>query len=229
MRDGNLVERAPLMSMRPNHRERRVTSHDGLSLYYRDFGDARSKRLPVLCLAGLTRNRADFLDLAEHLSITRRVVCPDYRGRGRSAYDRNPRNYATPHAYLGDIHDVMAAAGLHRAVVIGTSFGAILTMGLAVQRPTAIAGAVINDAGPEMADGGLGRIMTELASAKPLPDWESAVAFLKRSMPILSVRSEEGWRKLAHATFREDEKGLIHFDWDGKLIKPLAQGRSALP
>ena len=41
-------------------RERRLTTQDGLSLYFRDYGDPLSPRLPLLCLAGLVRNSADF-------------------------------------------------------------------------------------------------------------------------------------------------------------------------
>ena len=39
---------------------------------------------PVLCAHGLTRNGRDFDMLAETLSQSRRVVCPDVVGRGRS-------------------------------------------------------------------------------------------------------------------------------------------------
>ena len=40
----------------PSFRDRRFTSRDGLSLYYRDSGDPLSPKTPVLCLPGLTRN-----------------------------------------------------------------------------------------------------------------------------------------------------------------------------
>ena len=64
-------------------RERRYTTGDGLSLYFRDWGEANG-RTPLLCLPGLTRNSADFSDLAARHAGRRRVICPDYRGRGRS-------------------------------------------------------------------------------------------------------------------------------------------------
>jgi hypothetical protein len=41
-------------------REHRFTAQDGLSLYYREYGDPLSDRAPVLCLGGLARNSKDF-------------------------------------------------------------------------------------------------------------------------------------------------------------------------
>ena len=108
-------------------RERRITAQDGLSLYVRDYGDALSSAPPVLCLGGISRNARDFEALAPHLAGKRRVVCPDYRGRGRSDYDSDWRNYQ-PIVYLRDVLDILTALDLHRVVVIGTSMGGLLAM-----------------------------------------------------------------------------------------------------
>ena len=74
-----------------------VSAADGLKLYARDYGPRVGTALPVVCLPGLARNSADFHDLALALSRDerrpRRVLALDYRGRGRSDYDRNWRNY----------------------------------------------------------------------------------------------------------------------------------------
>ena len=76
----------------PGFRERALTASDGLRLYFRDYGDPGSPVTPVLCLPGVTRNSKDFADLAWRLSGQRRVLCPDFRGRGRSQYDPDWRN-----------------------------------------------------------------------------------------------------------------------------------------
>src|ERR1043166_8100423 len=141
----------------PAYREATVSAQDGLALYYRDYGDALASKTPVLCLPGLTRNSADFAELAGRLSGERRVICPDYRGRGRSAYDRNWRNY-DPRVYLSDIVQLLAAPGLHRVIVTGTSMGGVITMGFAVAKPPMLAAAIINDIGPDIQGGGLSRI-----------------------------------------------------------------------
>ena len=98
----------------PEFRERRYTAEDGLSLYYREYGDPLSPGVPVLCLPGLARNSKDFHRLALRLRARHWIVCPDYRGRGRSAYDSNSENYQ-PSVYLNDLRHLLAAAGMrHR-------------------------------------------------------------------------------------------------------------------
>ena len=77
----------------PQFIEKTYTSQDGLNLYYRDYGKTSSAKTTILCLSGLTRNSMDFHRVAQRLSIERRVLCPDYRGRGHSDYDLNPYNY----------------------------------------------------------------------------------------------------------------------------------------
>jgi pimeloyl-ACP methyl ester carboxylesterase len=207
-------------------RERRLAAQDGLSLYYRDYGDPLSPRLPLVCLTGLTRNSADFADLADRHAAERRILCLDYRGRGRSAYDSDWRNY-DPRIYVSDIVHLLAANDVRRAVVVGTSLGGVLIMALAVVKPTALAAAVLNDIGPDVVAGGLVRIMAYIGADHPQPDWPSAAQYLQKLLPTMSIRGEAGWLKMAKATYREGDDGLLHFDWDVKLAKPmLAQANS---
>src|SRR5438128_4728053 len=136
-----------------------VTAQDGLRLHVRTYGARASSALPVVCLPGLARTAADFADLALVLSSHRErpVLALDYRGRGKSHYDRNPANY-TLQVALADLLAVLTALGIGRAAFVGTSRGGILTMLLAVARPTAIAGCVLNDIGPVIEPAGLMRI-----------------------------------------------------------------------
>lgn len=212
----------------PEFRERRIAARDELSLYVRDYGDPRSRRLPLLCLPGLTRNGADFARIAARCAAERRVVCPDYRGRGRSDYDRDWRHYA-PRTSLDDLAQLMAALGLERVVVLGTSLGGILAMGLAVLKPTAIAGAILNDIGPDVRQDGLGRLIEYISVDRPQPDWAAAVSFLRRTWPSLSFKSDEDWLEFARGTYREGADGRLHFDWDVRLARILRAGSGAVP
>jgi pimeloyl-ACP methyl ester carboxylesterase len=216
---------------RARFRERFFTSQDGLRLYFRDYGGGGAggrDRPAVLCLPGLARNSKDFHHVAQRLAFERRVVCPDYRGRGRSDYDPNWRNYEA-RTYVGDLRHLLAALNLHRVVVIGTSLGGMLAMALAVAAPQALEGAVINDVGPEVDAAGLGRIVRYIRGCRPQPDWEAAARYLRQSMPNLSIETNEDWIKLARNTYRERDDGLLHPDWDANLAKPLLRKREPPP
>ena len=202
--------------------ERRVTSQDNLDLYLRDYGDPLSPATPVLCLTGLTRNSADFAEFAERLAVDRRVICPDYRGRGRSAYDPDWRNYL-PTTYLNDIFHTVSALNLHHFAVVGTSLGGLLAMGLGATMPSALAGVVLNDVGPHIEATGLGAIIKYIEVDRPQPDMEAAAATLKTMLPNLSRRDDRIWHKVAENTFRMGDDGQLHFDWDPDIVKPLLQ------
>ena len=201
-------------------RERRYTAQDGLSLYFRDYGDALSAARPVLCLGGLTRNSKDFHDFSTRLSERRRVVCPDYRGRGRSDYDPDWRNYRAE-VYAGDLFHLLAAANLHGVVICGISLGGLLAMGLAVLAPALIAGVILNDVGPEVDRAGLRRILDYVGHDHPQADLKAAAVYLRKRQPGLDLGSEEAWRAFAAATFREADDGLLHVDWDVRLARAL--------
>lgn len=209
--------------------ERRVTSFDNLSLYVRDYGDPLDPRLPLFCLGGLTRNCKDFESLAERYSADgRRVICPDYRGRGQSAYDPDWRNY-DPRTYIRDIQDLLSALNLHHVVVVGTSLGGILGMGMAVAMPTALAAIVMNDVGPKVETGGLDFIINYIKQDRPQDDWDGAVATIKTMLPNLTFQDDGIWLKMAQNTFREREDGKLYFDWDVNIVKPMRDSSYAIP
>lgn len=209
-------------------REGFFRSQDDLQLYYRDYGDPASPRTPVLCLTGLTRNSKDFHLLARDLCRERRVLTTDYRGRGRSARDLDWRRYR-PETYLSDILDLLTVTGVDRVVVVGTSMGGLLGMGLAAFRPTVLAGAILNDVGPEIAGPGYGRILDYIGTDRPEKDWEGAMAELQRLFPNLSLNTPQKWLRMANATYRRGDDGLLHFDWDVALVRNLLGRDGAIP
>jgi pimeloyl-ACP methyl ester carboxylesterase len=204
----------------PAYRERWLGAQDGLELFFRDYGDPLAPGTPVLCLGGLARNSKDFDHLAGRLSEKRRVICPDYRGRGRSAYDPDWRNYQ-PEVYLRDLIHLLTACNLHKVAVCGTSMGGLLAMGLAVATPTALAGVILNDIGPDLTSSGLSRILEYVGVDRPQPDWDAAVTHLRSLLPRLGLDSENKWRRFAEATYRKGDDGLLHYDWDVALAKEL--------
>ncbi len=201
--------------------EHRLTASDGRVLYYREYGDRVGEATPIMCLAGLTRNSRDFHDVALRHAAKRRVLALDLRGRGLSERDPDWRNYQAP-VYVRDIQHLLAAAGAPRVVLVGTSFGGILAMIMAVAQPAALAAVVLNDIGPEIDPAGAARIEAYVGQATPLPDWEAAKARLKelfgQAWPDLS---EERWTTLTRTFFHEGEDGLPKPDYDPAISRPF--------
>jgi len=211
------------------YRERHLTAQDGLKLYYRDYGDPQSPHAPVICLAGLARNSKDFHDLALHLCGQRRVLCPDYRGRGKSEWDDDYRNYR-PEVHLSDLIHLMTAAQVHHAVVVGTSFGGLLAMGLGAIQPTSLAGVVLNDVGPEITPGGAARISGYIGKEVRHADWPAAAAATKAQYQAAYPDVDDAaWMDSARRTFVDDGAGGLRLDYDLALGKALQEQSENVP
>lgn len=200
-------------------------SADGLSLYARDHGDRLSPWLPVVCLPGLTRTSRDFEALAAHLAghktRPRRVVAFDYRGRGRSAWDRRRDGY-NPVTETNDIFDGMAALGIPRAVIVGTSRGGIIGMLMATMRPGAVAALVLNDIGPAVEARGLARIKTYVGRTPTPDDWADAARIQRRLHgAAFTAWTDTDWDHFARLTYADD-KGVPASDYDPALAATLA-------
>ena len=203
------------------------TSQDGLRLFFRDYGNEMAGGTTALCLGGLTRNAKDFHHLAQRLSARRRILCPDYRGRGHSQYDSQWRNYQ-PRTYLDDVRHLLAACNVHQVVVIGTSLGGLLAMGMTAAMPTTLAGAVLNDVGPVVETAGLQRIVGYVRHLESPRDWNEAARQLRRLLPDWPAETEAEWLDVARRTFRE-EGGKLQCDWDPQIMKPFTKGTGDAP
>lgn len=211
-------------------RESYFSSHDGLRLHYRDYGNPHSPRTPLLCLSGLTRNSNDFHEFALRHSASRRVVCLDYRGRGRSAHDPDPMHYEVS-VYLDDIQHLLAVTHLRRVIVAGTSLGGILAMAMGAVIPTMLAGVILNDIGPDVKEDGRQRIAGYVGQAVQVPDWDAAVAHLRKGYAkAFPVLDEAGWRRIARGTFAENATGGLALTYDLSISVALReQAKTPLP
>lgn len=140
------------------------TTADGLRLEYLEAGQGAG--LPILCLAGLTRNKSDFDYMAHDLDRSNRIVRLDCRGRGGSDYDPDWTNYNV----VKEAEDALALLdhlGIHDAVIIGTSRGGVLGMLMQQIRPGAVKALVLSDVGPDVDFEGLRRILSYIGMKTP--------------------------------------------------------------
>ncbi|MEM6585491.1 MAG: alpha/beta hydrolase [Pseudomonadota bacterium] len=215
-----------------SYEEKRWTSADGLTLFYRDYagGVGADTRLPVVCLHGLTRNSRDFADVAPRIaSQGRRVIVPEMRGRGLSDYAPDSSTY-TPLQYVADLEILFAELGFDRLISVGTSMGGLITMLMAATKPGRFAGVLMNDIGPVVDPAGLERIGGYVGQGKSYPTWMHAAKSLQ------SVHGEafpdwdlDQWLEMAKRTLVVSQNGRISYDYDMAIAEPFAQPGNAAP
>ncbi|OZA94639.1 alpha/beta hydrolase [Altererythrobacter sp. H2] len=214
--------------MDTSYQDRFWTSPDGLKLHFRDY-PGRDDRLPVLCLHGLTRNARDFEQLAAHLAGERRILALDMRGRGDSEYARDSATY-NPVTYVGDVIALLEQEGIAQFIAVGTSLGGLMTMLMASIAPQRLAGAVLNDIGPEVDPSGIDRIREYLGQARSFPTWMHAARALQEvhgaSHPGFAI---EDWLAMAKRCMVVQQNGRIGFDYDMAIAEPFRDAEGAVP
>jgi pimeloyl-ACP methyl ester carboxylesterase len=197
----------------------RISAWDGLAIHVRAWCDGDGSP-PVLCLPGIVRTGGDFEMLAPAIGTGRRVIAIDYPGRGDSGRADDVNRYA-PEACARDVMDACAALHIHQAVVIGTSFGGLLSMGLAAARPGLVRAVVLNDIGPDIGSEGADYVRDFVGLDPALDSLEACVAFLRGNLPPLSLDTDAVWRRMAELTYREGDDGRWHPLWDTRIARLL--------
>ena len=174
-------------------------SFDKTRLYYRDEGTGA----PVIALAGLTRNGADFDHIAPHLPC--RLIRLDYRGRGRSDW-ANWHSYTIP-TEARDTLALMDHLGLEQAAILGTSRGGLIAMALAATAKTRLTGVALNDIGPELSPEGLSAIADYLGKPPAAKTLTQAAQMLALT-PGFANAPPERWAHEAANRYVETKNGL---------------------
>ncbi|MDF1804072.1 alpha/beta hydrolase [Thalassovita sp.] len=187
----------------------RFTTSDGISLHYEDTGTG----LPILCLAGLTRNARDFDFVAAHLADNR-LIRLDYRGRGQSDWAEDYTTYSIPRE-AQDVLELLDHLGLDQVAILGTSRGGLIAMVLAATAKDRLLGVALNDVGPELNMNGLTAIMGYLGLH---PDAKTMAEFVahRAAMPGFDNVSPERWAQEATHTYVETPEG-VQINYDPKL------------
>ena len=204
------------------YEDRNYNSTDGLRLHYRDYAGGDPDHPPILCLPGLTRNARDFEPVAERFAGEWRVLALDFRGRGGSAPDPDPSRYM-PATYARDVIKLLDQLGIADAVFIGTSLGGLVTMLIAAMENERIAGALLNDIGPEVDPKGIERIRTYVG--KPVA-WESFAAageaMMARMGDVYPRWGAAEWERFARRCCREEGPQVV-YDYDMRIAEPFAE------
>lgn len=196
---------------------------DGLRLHYTDAGEG----LPILCLAGLTRTGADFDYVAPHLAGNR-LITLDYRGRGRSDFDSDWRNYTLP-VEGRDVLELLGHLSLDRVAILGTSRGGLNAMGLARAARDRLLGVALNDIGPALDPKGLEVIMGYIGRNPAARSHAELAAALPQLFPQFEGVPQSRWQQEAEKHYVQTDAGL-RITYDPKLRHAVeAAGKQIAP
>ncbi|HYZ47770.1 MAG TPA: alpha/beta hydrolase [Sphingomonas sp.] len=195
--------------------------NDGLRLHYRDYPGGEDGRPVILCLPGLTRNARDFAGFADRLAPAWRVIAVEFRGRGESAYSRNPAS-CVPLIYELDVRALIRELELSAFVPIGTSLGGLVTLLMAEGERGQIKGVVLNDVGPEVETAGIARIRSYIGRSGNWPTWLHAARSLAASQRhVYPGYGIEDWLGMAKRLYRLAPNGRIMIDYDPRIAEPM--------
>lgn len=198
-------------------------SGDGVRLHARVYAGsgAAADAPPVLCMPGLARNARDFETLAPHVAQQRKTIVIEFRGRGESAYAKDPMTYV-PLTYVQDVVALLDDLGIDRFATIGTSLGGLVSMLMAATLPGRLVGAVLNDVGPELQAAGLERIRDYIGAGGSQPTWvHAARANSELNGAIYPHFGIHDWLRLTKRTHRLTPEGRIVTDYDKQIAAPL--------
>lgn len=185
------------------------SAQDGTRLHYLDEGEG----LPVIALAGLTRNAQDFDHIAPYLRDVR-LIRPDYRGRGLSDW-ADPKTYTIPQEAM-DTLALMDHLGLEKAAILGTSRGGLIAMSLAAFAKDRLLGIALNDIGPEIAEKGLAVIKDYIGRNPAQKTYEECATARAKMWTHFNNVPHDRWLAEVQAHYRETENGLV-IRYDPKL------------
>lgn len=166
-----------------------------------DHTDPWLHRPTVLLQHGLGRNGRFWYRWVPQLAAHYRVLRPDWRGFGDSPLDFDPRSGYSVDALLGDLEDLIAAAGGAPVHYVGEAFGGTLGLLLAARSPQLLRSVTIISAPMFLPEGTREGMKFGHAS------WEEAMRAL----------GPRGWAAAANDSTRFPEgtdPGLIHWYTD---------------
>ena len=177
----------------------RAATVNGLRLHYLEWG--RPDAPPVVCVHGYTSSAQAFNALARRLQDRHRIIAPDVRGHGESAWSPTGAYEYTDQA--ADPAAFVDRLELKRFTLIGTSMGGIIAMAYIAAHGEQLTGLVLNDIGPD-AEAGTQRI-TQLVSARPesFASLDEAIAYRRMISPITAARPLEDQQELALGVLKQ--------------------------
>jgi pimeloyl-ACP methyl ester carboxylesterase len=200
--------------------EDRFATLGELRLHWLEWGDRDG--CPMLLVHGARSSAHGTWDATvPDLVAGRRLIAPDHRGHGESAWD--PEARYTTSSYLADLEQVVDHLGLGRFDLVGHSLGGRVGLFYAAAHPDRVRRLVVVDYGPSVRPRS---VPASFRDPQPLDfaSREEAEAYVRDRFPEAARRRSLGYglvdRPDGRVSWRADVEGLAK-SWGRRAADPL--------
>jgi pimeloyl-ACP methyl ester carboxylesterase len=187
-------------------------------IHYVEWGDKDAP--PLIMWHGLARTCRDFDDLAQALSDTYRIICPDTIGRGLSQWSPDPDNEYCLAFYARIAKELVDRLGIDRLRWVGTSMGgAIGTVAAATTLRDRVSHLVLNDIGTSPVQAAIDRIKSYAGNPAAFDTVTEFEAYLRTIYLPYGWQSDAQWRRMAETSVRRLPNGKITAHYDPAMVR----------
>jgi pimeloyl-ACP methyl ester carboxylesterase len=178
----------------------------------------------VLAWHGLARTGRDMDELAAHLALRYRVICPDTIGRGLSQWSPDPTAEYCIAFYARLAEALFDAMGIAQAHWVGTSMGGAI--GTACAGGLLVPGLrdrvlslTLNDNAPQLADAAIARIKAYAGQPPAFATMAELEAFFRQAYQPFGWLSDAQWRRLTETSTRRLPDGRVTPHYDPAIVR----------
>lgn len=199
----------------------------GFEIHVTEWGNRQNPALVMW--HGLARTGRDFDEVAEALSDTYFVICPDTLGRGLSSWAKDfTQDYS--YANFGRIAlDILAHYGIDKLRWVGTSMGGLIGVTLAADALKGrITHIVINDIGPDIPEAGTDRITSYVGNPPVYDTVVEMEQWLRKNYAPFGNNSDAFWRRMVDSSVRRTDKGRVTVHYDPAIVSQFTHHKTDL-
>ena len=199
----------------------------GFEIHVTEWGNRQNPAL--IMWHGLARTGRDFDEVAEALSDTYFVICPDTLGRGLSSWAKDfTQDYS--YANFGRIAlDILAHYGIDKLRWVGTSMGGLIGVTLAADALKGrITHIVINDIGPDIPEAGTDRITSYVGNPPVYDTVVEMEQWLRKNYAPFGNNSDAFWRRMVDSSVRRTDKGRVTVHYDPAIVSQFTHHKTDL-
>jgi pimeloyl-ACP methyl ester carboxylesterase len=190
---------------------------EGREIHYTEWGAGNPGT--VIAWHGLARTGRDMDDIAAHLSVKYRVICPDTIGRGLSQWSPAPEKEYCLDFYARLAVSMLDQLGIRELHWLGTSMGGAIGIRLAARALKGhIRRLILNDIGPELGAAAVSRIRSYAGNPPQFDRMSELEQYFRTVYKPYGWLSDEQWRRLAETSARRTDEGKVTPHYDPKMV-----------